>query len=87
MSRKFDYKIPWNKIHVFFSDERAVSIEHSDSNFKVVNNKLLKYTSIPNENIYPMCPREGNVYEASDRYSLEIEAIVEKIVMGFLSLI
>ena len=77
-SGQFDYKIPWDKIHVFFSDERAVPIEHSDSNYKMVNNELLKHTSIPSENIHPMYPCEGDLYEASNKYSLEIDRIVEK---------
>jgi 6-phosphogluconolactonase len=33
-------KIPWNKLHFFFGDERHVPPDHADSNFRMANESL-----------------------------------------------
>lgn len=38
--------IPWNKLHLYFGDERNVPPDHPDSNYRMVNNALLKQISI-----------------------------------------
>jgi len=44
--------IDWQKLKIFFGDERCVSPDHNDSNFKMVNEMLLGYVSIPSDNIF-----------------------------------
>lgn len=44
--------LPWDKIHFFWSDERAVPPDHSDSNFLQASSTLLKPRHIPAENIH-----------------------------------
>ncbi len=44
--------LPWNKIFVFFGDERCVPPDHPDSNFRMANEALLSRVAIPKENVF-----------------------------------
>jgi 6-phosphogluconolactonase len=44
--------LPWEKIHVFFSDERHVPPDHADSNYRMASEALLSKVSIPAANIH-----------------------------------
>lgn len=44
--------LPWDRIHVFFGDERAVPPEHPDSNFRMAKESLLAAVPIPDTNIH-----------------------------------
>ncbi|MFK5893411.1 MAG: 6-phosphogluconolactonase [Pseudomonadota bacterium] len=76
--QQFDYKIPWDKVHVFFSDERVVPLEHADSNYRMVNNTLFKHIPIPKKNIYPMYPYPADLYELSQKYAGLIDRVIDK---------
>lgn len=45
-------KIRWNKMHIFWGDERPVPPTHSDSNYRLAYDTLLSNISIPDENIF-----------------------------------
>lgn len=76
--QQFEYRIPWDKVYIFFSDERVVPIEHINSNFRMVYDSLFKHIPIPKNNIYPMYPYEGELYEVSQEYSRKIDVILDK---------
>jgi len=44
--------LDWQKIHLFFGDERHVPPDHPDSNFLMVHEALLSKISIPDANIH-----------------------------------
>jgi 6-phosphogluconolactonase len=44
--------MPWDKIHVFFGDERCVPPDDDRSNFKMVKQALLDHVSIPHGNVH-----------------------------------
>jgi len=44
--------LDWNKLHFFWGDERAVPLDHSDSNFRQAYHALLQPLHIPPENIH-----------------------------------
>lgn len=46
--------IKWNKVHIFWGDERCVPPDHQDSNYKMVNDTLIKRIPIPVENVHRM---------------------------------
>ncbi|PSB40325.1 6-phosphogluconolactonase [filamentous cyanobacterium Phorm 6] len=46
--------LPWDKIHVFWGDERYVAPEHQDSNQKMARLAWLDRVNIPASNIHPM---------------------------------
>ncbi len=46
--------LPWEKIHLFFADERFVSHDDSDSNYGMIRQNLLRHISLPHENVHPI---------------------------------
>jgi 6-phosphogluconolactonase len=45
-------ELPWDRIHVFFGDERHVPPDHPDSNFRMASESLLSKVPIPEKNIH-----------------------------------
>ncbi|NEO53552.1 MAG: 6-phosphogluconolactonase [Okeania sp. SIO3B5] len=52
--------LPWDKIHVFWGDERYVNPDHSDSNQKMARQAWLDRVPIPPTNIHAMPTGAGN---------------------------
>jgi 6-phosphogluconolactonase len=55
--------LPWDKIHVFWGDERYVPADHPDSNQGMARQAWLNKVDIPATNIHPM-PTTGTSPEA-----------------------
>jgi 6-phosphogluconolactonase len=48
-----NYKdLPWNRMHIFFGDERHVPPTDADSNFRMANEALLSKVPIPESNVH-----------------------------------
>jgi len=45
-------QLPWDRIHIFFGDERHVPPDHPDSNFRMASESLLSKVPIPEQNIH-----------------------------------
>ena len=45
-------ELPWDRIHVFWGDERHVPPDHPDSNFRMASESLLSKVPIPEKNIH-----------------------------------
>ena len=45
-------KIDWQRVHIFFGDERFVPQDHPDSNFGMVLAALVSHVPIPSENVH-----------------------------------
>ena len=64
--------IPWDKVHVFWSDERCVAPNHEDSNYRMAFNVMLRHSPIPVKQIYRM---EGELEpkEAAKTYEARLK--------------
>jgi 6-phosphogluconolactonase len=51
--------LPWEKIHIFWGDERYVPADHPDSNQRMARQAWLDKVAIPETNIHPM-PTDGS---------------------------
>jgi 6-phosphogluconolactonase len=51
---EFVQRIEWEKVHIFWGDERCVSPNHEDSNYRMAFEILLKHLPIPVKQIYRM---------------------------------
>lgn len=60
-------QINWQKVHLFWGDERNVPASDPDSNYCMVNEALLKHIAIPAENVHRV-PTEMMVTEAAMAY-------------------
>src|SRR5688572_19265866 len=47
-------RINWNRVFVFWGDERCVPPDHPESNFRMANDALLRHVPIPRENVQRM---------------------------------
>ncbi|KUO60665.1 hypothetical protein APF79_02525 [bacterium BRH_c32] len=52
ISENYKDKIPWERIKIFWSDERCVPPDDNESNYKMAYDALIKNISIPEENIF-----------------------------------
>jgi 6-phosphogluconolactonase len=64
----YQKRIPWQFVHLFWGDERAVPPDHSDSNYGMVYQALLKHINIPPENIHRI-PAEIAPEQAASLYA------------------
>ena len=65
-------RIEWDKVHLYFGDERGVPPEHKDSNFKMASEALLDVAPIPPGNIHRM-KGELPAEEAAKEYGLMLK--------------
>jgi 6-phosphogluconolactonase len=64
-------ELPWNRIHVFFVDERPVPPDHEQSNFRLANEALFQPAAIPPANVHRI-EAELGAEEAAKRYAEEV---------------
>lgn len=68
--------LDWSKIWLFFSDERAVPPDHSDSNYKMAIESCLAHVPIPPSQVFRMqaesdIERQAQEYEEKIRHHLD----------------
>lgn len=64
--------LPWEKIHVFWGDERYVSPDHPDSNQGMARTAWLDRVAIPAANIHPMPTGTGDPALDAQQYETEL---------------
>ncbi len=77
-------RIVWDHLQVFWSDERLVPPDHADSNYRLVEQALLRNIPIPTENIHRMLRGELSQTEAAQDYENEMRTILVPDETGFL---
>jgi 6-phosphogluconolactonase len=60
------HTINWNRVFVFFSDERCVPPDHPDSNFKLNFDTLIEPLRIPHNNVFRILGEIGPGKAAAD---------------------
>jgi 6-phosphogluconolactonase len=72
--RKFD----WERVHIFFGDERFVPKDHPDSNYKMANDALMSRVPIPAENVHAVATDAGTPASAAAAYEATLKAYYGK---------
>ncbi|WP_372931995.1 6-phosphogluconolactonase [Mariniphaga sediminis] len=70
--KKYKDSIPWERIHFWWGDERCVSPNSDESNFKMASDILFQYVGIPSKNIHRI-KGENPPEEEATRYAAEID--------------
>jgi 6-phosphogluconolactonase len=65
--------LPWDKIYVFWGDERYVPPDHPDSNQKMARQAWLDRVPIPASNIYPMSASFAEPTAAATAHERELK--------------
>jgi len=66
-SDEFRNRFPWQLASWYFGDERFVSYDSPDSNYRMVREAMFAKVSVPPENIHPI-PVDGSPEEAAEQY-------------------
>jgi 6-phosphogluconolactonase len=71
-SAEVRHRIDWSRVHLFWGDERCVSPDHPDSNFRMVRESLLAGIQIPPGNVHRMIG-EQEPGQAAAGYEAELK--------------
>lgn len=61
-------KISWDRVHLFWGDERYLPYESPHSNYGVARDRLIRHLPIPAENVHPMPTDADNAEEDAAAY-------------------
>ena len=53
-------RIPWDRLHVFWGDERCVPADHPESNFRMAHDAMLSRVPIPPANVHRIPVERGD---------------------------
>lgn len=65
-------QLPWDKIHVFWGDERYVPPDSPDSNQLMARRAWLDRVNIPAQNIHPMPTEDPDPADAAQKYEAHL---------------
>ena len=66
-------RMPWERVHLFWGDERFVPRDHPDSNFRMVYEAMIAHVPIPPGNVHGM-PTGGTPAEGAVQYERTLQA-------------
>jgi len=82
-SEEFRGQVDWAKVHVFWSDERAVPPDNPDSNYGMARRELLIRVPIPLANVHRMEAEKPNIGRAAHEYEEVLREHLELDDRGF----
>ncbi len=60
--------IPWHQVRLFVGDERAVPLNHEQSNYRMIRETLLAEVEDLVGRVHPIDPRQGSLEQVSSHY-------------------
>lgn len=82
-SEEFRGQVDWAKVHVFWSDERAVPPDNPESNYGMARRELLIRVPIPLANVHRMEAEKPNIGRAAHEYEEVLRKYLELDERGF----
>ncbi len=67
--------VPWDRVHVFWGDERMVAKDHPESNFRMAWEAFLSKVPIPPQNVHPVPVEEADAENAARAYAEELRSV------------
>lgn len=74
--------VSWDRLHVFFGDERAVPLDHPESNYGAAREALLRHVPIPPGQVHPMAADRADRAGAAAEYDRLLPAALDLLVLG-----
>ena len=71
--KEFSERIPWDKVHFFWGDERCVAHDHPESNYGMVEDALLSHVAIPETNVHATMGQELDPSGAAFDYERQLK--------------
>ena len=75
-STEFNARVPWETVHLFWSDERCVPPDHLESNFRMVKEALLDCIDISPSNVHRI-QAERSPSDAAMAYEKELKKVLQ----------
>jgi len=67
--------VPWEKVHLFWVDERIVGVESHLSNYKLAADTFLREVAIPDRNVHRIPTEYGDFKSAAHQYEQTIREV------------
>lgn len=74
--------IPWQRVHLFFGDERRVPPDDPASNFRLVRETLLDALDTPPSAVHRMRGEDADGDAAAATYEAELPPILDLVILG-----
>jgi len=74
--------IPWSQLQIFFADERAVPLDHPDSNYRLVKDTLLRSHPEALGQMFRMPADAPDRDQAAKRYARRLPESLDVLVLG-----
>ena len=78
----FRDKVPWSKIHFFWTDERHVPPDHPESNYRMTNEAMLAHVPVTSDNVHRVMSENPNASEAAEQYEEVMPSRFDLILLG-----
>src|SRR5262245_48164878 len=69
--------IPWEKVHLFWGDERSVGPDDPDSNYRMAREALISKVPVPEANVVRMRGEAEDLDAAAREYEASLRAFFE----------
>ena len=73
---KYSDQIDWQKVHLYFGDERCVPLDHPDSNFLMAKTALIDHVDIPPQNVHPVKIVENDPARCAAEYQRQLADVM-----------
>ncbi|HSB75650.1 MAG TPA: 6-phosphogluconolactonase [Terriglobales bacterium] len=67
------HRLPWNKVYLFWGDERHVPPDDKDSNYRMVRETLLAQAPIPPDHVFRMQAEDKDAARVAERYQQTLQ--------------
>ncbi|HEV8549092.1 MAG TPA: 6-phosphogluconolactonase [Polyangiaceae bacterium] len=74
--------VPWERVHVYFGDERNVAADHPDSNYRMAKESLLSRVPIPSDQVHRPAAEQSDRDAAAREYAALLPASFDLVILG-----
>ena len=75
-------KLPWERVDIFFVDERFVPPDHADSNYRLVEDTLLRPLRLPSAQVFRMEGEREDRDAAARDYEAKLPPVLDVVLLG-----
>jgi 6-phosphogluconolactonase len=77
-----DMKLPWERVDLFFVDERFVPPDHAESNYRLVEDTLLRPLRLPSSQVFRMEGEREDRDAAARDYEAKLPPVLDVVLLG-----
>ncbi|ANE44519.1 6-phosphogluconolactonase [Deinococcus puniceus] len=75
-------EMPWQSVHIYFSDERSVGPDSPDSNYRLAQDELLNHVPVPPAQVHRMAGEVEPLETAAKAYAALLPAQLDAVLLG-----